>query len=258
MGHIVYGAKRYYGVEENMYVSDIGYRIPASPKTRKHYDVFDDSKYADGDYSLKELDKACKEFQKFRTLIDKKFAGVLVLADHVDGSRVVNVNSRLVGSSCGKNDASSLFVFNLQSGRIHNLPVAKFESAVGGLLTLEEKNDITNYIIRGGQGYSVKDAVRILERLKKKVSDVYAQHGFVMSVEDFYSFVNVFRMKQFNEIFGTLNEWLPYMKAGLDLNSIKFAFNIELWKDNKTAVPLEQVKEMQGIPVDWAKRIISV
>lgn len=258
MGHIIKGKKSYYSVDADMYVSELGYTIPTSPKTRKHYDVFDDDKYSVNDYTVKELDKACKEFQKFNALLEKKFAGVFNVSDHVDGSRIVNVNSIVELGLRKVNDVNSFFTFNLQSGRVYNLPVAKLESAVSQQLTVKEQNVFHNYVNSGGKGYSVKEAVKILGSLKKSVSAVYKQHGYVMSVEDFGTFFTVFRMKQSGQIFGTLNDWLPYMKAGLNMESVKFAFDNVLWKGSKTPVALEQVEELQSMPVEWVKRLLKV
>lgn len=254
MGKIVVKPNRY-GVGEDFYVSDSGYRIPVAAKTSRTRSIFGGE--ADDDYSLEELDFAFAEFNRFKLLMAEKFGDVFVLNEHVNGSRVIDVNCSLEFKHRGVYDSSNFFQFNLQSGKIHNIPVAKMEAASEAMLTVKEKNIFNNYVNSGGVGYDIDNAVKILESFSDSVSDSFSSYGLVMSSADLDAVFSVFTFKQKKQIFGTVPEWVPYIAAGLSLESVCFAFSERLWGSGKTPVPVEQVLKVEGLPLEWAVKLLS-
>lgn len=256
MGEIIQVVADRYGATKGMYVSEVGYRVSVEPKTRTRPDAEFRFKHVTiPDYTLKQLEHAEQEYVKLVSHVSKFYSGVLNVSIAKEGSRLALVQPVHVGevkhwsSFSGDPSGSSLFVLNLQSGLIYNVPVARLGELV-------KKNFAAKYS-DGNAGLKVDDALEFLAEIKKASGEIFATHGFDMSDDDFAVLISLFRLRTAGIIFGDALQWVKYISAGLTIDSVKFAFDRKMWGiHGGSPVPVDQIEQFKDLPVEWARKLI--
>lgn len=256
MGEIVQTVADRYGNTKGVYISDAGYNVPVEPKIRTKPDLDDRHRHVTiPDYTLEQLEAAEKEYVKLVKHVEDLYSGSLKIVFTNVGSRIALVQplyAENFGKRTGNSDpsGSSLFVLNLQTGLVYNLPVTRLGELVG-------KDVAAKYVDGGNIGFSVDDALSFVADVKQASAELFNLHGHVMSDDDFALLISLFRLRTVGLIFGDAQQWVKYIIAGLNITSVEFAFNKKMWGGHGAApVPVDQIEQFKDLPVEWARKLI--
>lgn len=244
---------------DSFYRADAGYVIPVKPKTRTVYDDVLRKNKVVPDYSLEDLDSAASEYVRMSNILDVKFPNVFKMQHSAPRGRIVMVSPSVVYESEHAGYDSNFFVFNLQNGMVFNIPVTKLGELVGKDLLKNSPlaSKVNGGTANGNQGYTVDDAVWFLDSIYVEAEKIFARQGEVFTMESFSMILGLFRLRSHGVIFGDLVQWFPYIQNGVNVDSIKFAFNRRLWGSGVSPVPFNQIEEFKVLPAEWAKKLLT-
>lgn len=230
------------------FVSEYGYSTPVEPKTRKHYS-FDAREFKiTSDYSLEDLCEAEKKFIFLQEELDKKFSDIFVLNVADKAKRIAYIHVK--NSDASEYDEQSSFcVFNFQAGLVYNMAVNSLGELIDRESLPHEGHENT--------GVKVETALQIFESIKINASNFMLQHDVDFDVTKLNIVLNLYKLRSRGVVFGDLNQWLGYIKYGLNLESIVFAFQRKILTHSNKPVPVECVEDYQKIPYEWVEKLIS-
>ena len=243
---------------ESFYYSDSGYVVPVKPKTRTIYNAELRKHETIPDYSLEQFEEAENNFKLLTKCLEKDFGGEFIISQTSELNRIAMVTPRAISESSNnvwQGWDKSLFTISLQSGMVFNFPITKAETVFK-----TEINDDDMYFRGGGnKGFTVDYALDCFAKLRDAVKPLFDAHDVSMSDKDFALLMTAFRMNTAGLIMHEVPGWVEYIVAGKGVEDIHFGFNRRFFaRKGINYVPVGQVSEYKGLPLEWVERILSV
>lgn len=247
---------------DEYYYSDAGYVVPVKPKTRSVYDYEARKHKTLPDYTLEQFVFAEQQFNLISEIFDKEYGGEFIIKQSSERNRIASVapkcllevqqDRQLWGWSSWVDLA--FFTLSLQQGVTYNFPSQKLSQV------FKVAFDIDSEIYKGGgnQGFSVEETLTHMNVLKTHVAGLFEAHDAVMTDERFAKMVAMFKMHATGIIMYDLAEWVKYVSADVDLDVAAYGFSKRLFsRKGINFIPVEQVKEYRGLPIEWVERILA-
>ena len=248
---------------EDYFHADAGYIVPTKPKTRSVYDYETRKHNQLGDYKLKQLVKAEKYYTLIKDVVKEEFGDAFIVKQNSETNRVASVISKDLFMKepdrklWGWHDWSdlSLFTLSLQQGLVFNFPVRKLETLFKVDFKVSEERTKTG---SGNKGFTVKESLKFFRMTKEAIGNLFAEKGLNMSDDDFSKMIAMFKMHSSGIIMCEMDEWVKYVDAGMDLDTVAFGFNRRLLLGkNIPFIPVSQVEEYKGLPIEWVEGILA-
>jgi hypothetical protein len=233
-------------IDNNFFHSSLGYSTPLTPKRLSAYDISERRMIKKDNYSLEDMIAVESQVVWLtKTLSKRKWATIFDFGQVKNGDRSALIYFK---DSNPDYSANNFVTFQLQSGVIYNMPIARMRAVTGLKLTRMHPHDIAT-------GIPAKKFISIMDKYFAHLESKASRLGFYLN--DDLKRLAVIALN--NKVVYDLKTWNEFLSAGVSVRETAFALSKSInpqWQSGKLNVTPETAKGLKDMPFEWVTNLL--